>query len=303
MSLVLRNKLVVALTAALLIVSGYCLHVFAEGAPSAQPLWYAGSVTDDAGAPLTGSHQVSVRLYDQATASSALCVTGPAPLPFERGRFRIELAAECEAAIHKNPDLFVEVAIDDESKPFPRSKIGAVPYALEAAHAARASEAAGALKQTIDSLPKITEWTAFKPEVFASNTPIGLTDNQASGRYRRVGDSIEAQYILRVAAVGTNTGLVSFSLPNGLKPDLTKLVDFAEVGSGNLYAPMAVGGPATWIVGTEISHATSRIQVVFNAQGGANAVLSHDAPFMLNTGGVTHFNVSVPVEGWTLSAP
>lgn len=304
MSLIRKNPVVVLFGALLLALSGYCLHVAAEGVPSSQPLWYAGTVSDNAGAPLTGSHQVAVRLFNAASGSTALCLSGPTPVPFERGRFRIELSAACVDIIRKTSDLFVEVSVDDESKPFPRSKIGAVPYALEAAHAVTASEAVGGLKQALENIPKITAWAPFKPDVFVDKTQITVQDGDVSGRYRRVGDTVEAQYSLNTSAIGANAGLVSFALPAGLSADQDKLIDYASVGSGIVYAVNGPGnGSATWAAHTEISHITSRIQVVFNSVQGGGAALASDAPFALATGGSTHFNVSVPVKGWTLSTP
>lgn len=287
-----NRVLVVALAALGLALAGYRLHVLAEGTPTSQPLWYAGTVSDAKGAPLTGNHQVAVRLFQTATGSQSLCTSGPATLPFERGRFRIEMPPECVAVVRTNPDLFVEVSVDDDSKPFPRSKIGAVPYALEAQHAVTASGADGALKQALDQIPKISPWMPFKPAVFANQTQLALNDDQATGRYRRVGDTVEAIYSFKVEAVGASTGIVSFELPLGLKPDLDKLVSYAIVGSGLIYSSSA---SVTWVASSELNHLTSRVQLVVSVQQAGGAVLAHDFPFALNGGGAARFNVSVPV--------
>src|SRR5262245_36590720 len=119
MSRVYKKPLMLMLAALALAFVGYGLHVHAEGAPSTQPLWYAGTVQDNAGAPLTGDHKVSVRLFNVQSGAVALCSTGPSTVPFELGRFRVELNATCADVMRKTSDLFVEVAVDDESKPFP----------------------------------------------------------------------------------------------------------------------------------------------------------------------------------------
>ncbi len=70
-----------------------------------------------------------------------------------------------------NPDLWIEVQV--EGSLLGRSKLGAVPYALEAG---RASDAAGALDSRISTIeaaikklaatsdvPVVTEWQAYTP--------------------------------------------------------------------------------------------------------------------------------------------
>jgi hypothetical protein len=104
-------------------------------------------VADDRGVPLEGNHKVSVRLFQTLTGGAAECVAGPADVAFQKGRFRVEVAA-CVAKLQARADLFAELAVDDESKPFPRSKVGAVPFAMEAQHAINANLAKSAEKAT-----------------------------------------------------------------------------------------------------------------------------------------------------------
>jgi hypothetical protein len=66
------------------------------------------------------------------------------------GSFQLALPNECTTVVHDRTDLWVELIVD--SVLLPRTKLGAVPYAVEADHASRASAAAGPLKTTIDGL-------------------------------------------------------------------------------------------------------------------------------------------------------
>jgi hypothetical protein len=103
----------------------------AAGVPATAPLWYGGFLTDTAGTPVTGAHAIVIRVFDAATLGNQACMTVPTAMTqVNNGRFRIPLDASCVAAVHANPDLWVEPAVD--STPFPRTKLGAVPYALEA---------------------------------------------------------------------------------------------------------------------------------------------------------------------------
>lgn len=111
-------------------------HVHADGAPE-DVLWYAGTAVGEKNQPLIGNHNVWLRVFSQqAGAEPALCKVGPVELPFENGSFRIN-AAECLRELSGRKEVFVELSIGDESKPLPRARIGAVPFALEANRAAR----------------------------------------------------------------------------------------------------------------------------------------------------------------------
>jgi len=123
--------------------------VTADGIPQDSPLTYAGTLTE-AGAPITGQRSISVALWRNATAQAAespACVTGPAPVTVQAGRFRVPLAGACKAAINAERDLWVEVVVASSS--LGRQKLGAVPYAVEAE---RASAASGALADSVTQL-------------------------------------------------------------------------------------------------------------------------------------------------------
>lgn len=108
----------------------------ADGVPTTSPLYYGG-VLDDGGSPVEGMRNVTIRLWDMATGGTAACTTVAPNTPFSAGRFRVEMDAACTAAVRANPDLWAEVLVD--STTFARTKLGAVPYALEAGRAAGAS--------------------------------------------------------------------------------------------------------------------------------------------------------------------
>lgn len=108
----------------------------ADGVPTVSPLYYGG-VLDDGGTPVEGMRNVTIRLWDTATAGTAACTTVAPGTAFAAGRFRVELDAACASAVRGNPNLWAEVLVD--STTFARTKLGAVPYALEAGRAAGAS--------------------------------------------------------------------------------------------------------------------------------------------------------------------
>ncbi len=104
----------------------------AAGTPTTNPLVYRG-VLEEAGAPVSGARNVALRVWNDATATAAAnlaCNVIPgSPTQIEGGRFDIVLGTECVAAVRDNPDLWIEVLVDNVS--LGRSPVGAVPYALE----------------------------------------------------------------------------------------------------------------------------------------------------------------------------
>jgi hypothetical protein len=121
----------------------------AAGVPSTPPVMtYSGTLTDASGTPLTGTKNVQVQLWAQASGGSTpVCLTPSTAQALVGGSFQIPLPDTCTAAVHANAELWAEVSVD--GSPLPRTKIGAVPYALEAGTATTAS---GALDTRLSTL-------------------------------------------------------------------------------------------------------------------------------------------------------
>jgi hypothetical protein len=154
-------------------------HVRAAGIPTTEPLYYSGTLEDN-GAPVTGSRDVTLRLWDDATDPATLhkkCETSSPTTTFDNGRFRIPLDATCQGAIAANPNLWVEVVVGATS--LGRKKVGAVPYAVEAQSAVTATTAttaSGALADQIVPSGAIL--------YFNGACPSGWTEfTNARGRY------------------------------------------------------------------------------------------------------------------------
>lgn len=133
-----------------MLASGYLVgSALADGVPtqSDELLYYSGEL-DENSSPYTGTKDIEVSLWDVASGGAVpLCATTVPETPVTAGHFRVALADACVQAIHDNPDTWVQVAVDGTN--LGRSKVGAVPYALEAA---RASAAAGELEQQLAML-------------------------------------------------------------------------------------------------------------------------------------------------------
>jgi hypothetical protein len=133
---------------------------FADGPPAADPLVYSGML-EEGGVGVTGPRDIKLNFWSDATLSAPAnnkCQTTPAAkISVTSGRFSVPLDASCAAAVKANPDLWVEVIVENQS--MGRTKLSAVPFAIEAA---RANDAAGALKARLDSLQLYTNATTGK---------------------------------------------------------------------------------------------------------------------------------------------
>jgi hypothetical protein len=145
MQLTDRWKLVAGCGSLVLAVSaGYGLRVLAEGAPTIRPLFYAGTL-ESGGKLASGAHSIVLTFFDAETAGKQLCVSETNKAPVDAGRFRVEVGADCVATMKKSPDVWIALKFtgpDGVPHELPeRTKVGAVPYAMETAHAVEAQHA------------------------------------------------------------------------------------------------------------------------------------------------------------------
>jgi hypothetical protein len=125
---------------------------WAGGIPASGALTYSGTLEDATGAPFKAqaSDNVVVKFWNAGpTGGTLLCDTGASqPLLVDaRGRFRVALPDACTAAVKANANVWTEVVVDGSS--LGRAAAGAVPYAVEAAHATAADTASGGLAQQV----------------------------------------------------------------------------------------------------------------------------------------------------------
>jgi len=194
-----RTVLLITGAAALAGAAGYGLRAWAEGTPKDQPLLYRGTLLNPDGTPLAGSHQIVVSLFAQETMGDPLCASAASSvdLTATRGQFRVPLAAgagaatpDCAQIVHQYSDLWVGVSVDGTM--FPRSKLGSVPYALEADHAITAKTAQdldtpdkilGQVNQALMQGGKLTGVSAGLPGYEIIQAPYALPEVTAGGGF------------------------------------------------------------------------------------------------------------------------
>ena len=101
----------------------------AGGIPASQPLAYSG-LLEEGSVPVDGTRSIGLSVWKVASGGTAVCSVAAANVTVTAGRFRIPLSDSCTVAVHQNRDLWIEVLVGGAS--LGRSKLGAVPYAVEA---------------------------------------------------------------------------------------------------------------------------------------------------------------------------
>jgi hypothetical protein len=156
-----------------LVVLGYAAgRARASGILQTQPMTYRGVLTDINGALLTGSKNVQIQIWDHVTGGAIQCSVGPIPVTLTAGAFEIALPDACTTAVRATKDLWAEVFVDGSS--LNRTKLGAVPYAVEAETASNAAGALGAQLAGIEA--RVARDTSGTPQrICTGSTPIGNT--------------------------------------------------------------------------------------------------------------------------------
>ena len=128
-----RDGLIGALTALSLVGAFQLGRARADGIPTA-PTMYFGATIEEAGVPVNAMRDITVRLYDAETAGTLLCQTIAPGTAVTAGRMRVALDAACTTAVQQNPNVWSELVVGTTTIGR-RSKLGAVPYAVEAQRA------------------------------------------------------------------------------------------------------------------------------------------------------------------------
>lgn len=127
-----------------LIAVGFLLFVYtAWAAPATQSttpqvISYQGTLTDDAGQPITGNVDLTFRLYDQPTDGTALWTEAHIEtntVPVQDGLFHLSLGSlnPIPPTIWANAPLYLGIQIGNEAEMLPREAIGTVPFAMQSA--------------------------------------------------------------------------------------------------------------------------------------------------------------------------
>jgi len=154
--------------------------------------------------------------------------------------------------------------------------------------------------QIAPSGPAMTDWgnQAWTP------TGSWVTNTTYTGKWRRVGDSMEADVFISLTGAPTATGL-SINMPSGLSIDTTKVansgVDSTIVGSG-LVVQAGLSYPITVVEiasSTTIRVGTQTTVSGTNPQPITDAIVTNTVPITFASGATVAITFRVPIVGWS----
>ena len=114
----------------------------ADGIPGMLPITYAGQL-EEGGAAVNGSRNLRLTIWDDASStesSRTRCITTASGATVTSGRFQVVLDNACTAVVRATPDLWLEIEVNGSS--LGRTKLSAVPFAIEANRASGLTPAA-----------------------------------------------------------------------------------------------------------------------------------------------------------------
>jgi hypothetical protein len=150
--------------------------------------------------------------------------------------------------------------------------------------------------------PVITDWISFTPTVTSSSGTISNVTH--TGRWRRVGDSIEAEYRSLFSSTSSAFGQPIYSLPSGLSFDGTKLI--VNAINDQLGNSMCLDTGSQVYAGQAQYHSSTQFYVFYDlvagTAGSTYAQITNTAPFTFNAGDWIQSKIKAPISGWSSSA-
>jgi hypothetical protein len=152
-------------------------------------------------------------------------------------------------------------------------------------------------------VPVVTEWTDFTPVWSSAGTQPSIGNGTITGKYRRVGDSVEIFTEVYSGSTTTyGTGAYSFSMPAGLIIDSNKI---ATSGDRTVLGVAALFGTRPY--NADVTHngaLSQQVSASLHTSATIGARISNTFPeTWTNVGNINSFSLSYkyPVLGWALT--
>ena len=140
----------------------------------------------------------------------------------------------------------------------------------------------------------ISDWVSFTPTgSWAANTTY-------TGRWKRVGDSVQVQASLSLTGAPTATRL-TINLPSGLVIDNTKRSGGASATINNIFGTGKTFDGATAVHNLTVAYeSTTAVAVSYESTATAQLNnVTNTSPFTYNSGDVLDIEYTVPITGWS----
>lgn len=156
----------------------------------------------------------------------------------------------------------------------------------------------------------ITDWQSYTPTL--SNSTGGITNATASGKWRRIGDSIEIEGAIVFSAASAAFSSLYVALPSGLSVDNDKISSTSQLVCGD--ARFGDTGAANYLGIARYVKTVSKIELMYTNVNTSDAGSTSDpvffspitntAPFTFSatpSQDIIDYKFSVPVTGWSSS--
>lgn len=147
---------------------------------------------------------------------------------------------------------------------------------------------------TIEGTPE-SDWVTWTP------TGSWTTNTTYTGKYRRLGQSLEIQYRLAVTGAPTSAGL-TFDLPSGFTLDTTNILDTTASRQQLGWVNLLDSGSATY-QGAAMYNTSTTIAANYIDDAGGPAIIrgniTQAAPMTFANGDTVNANVLIPIVGWS----
>lgn len=157
------------------------------------------------------------------------------------------------------------------------------------------SNKAEKLSPVLANIGNVTEWQSFTP------TGTWITNTTYSGKWRRVGDSIELRIIVLTSGQPDNTQLF-INTPTQFPMDISKMAGAGANrnpdGSGEIQ-----GTGSSYNVQVNMPSGTLIEPLFQNNLSGAQATITRTAPITWGSGNFLNIVVKYPVLGWSATSP
>ena len=127
---IMRRMLVVAVVVGIL--SGMATGVGAGTTGVPQMINYQGRLVDAGGSPVTGSHSITLAIYDADTGGPALWSEIHPSVSVDNGVFHIIMGSVTPIELSFGDDYWLGVTVDTDSEMTPRQRLVSVGYAFKA---------------------------------------------------------------------------------------------------------------------------------------------------------------------------
>jgi len=202
----------------------------AWAAPSAQNsipgvISYQGTLTDDAGQPITGNIDMIFRFYNQPTDGAALWTenhTADNAVPVQDGLFHVMLGSlnPISPTVWTNDQLYLGIQVGSEPELLPREMLGSVPFAMQSGIALSVPDGSISTDKIADGAITVakldsTEWVDLSPAAGFYSPP---SEMWQKAQYRKIGDIVYLRGLISKSSGDINDSTLITTLPAGFRP-------------------------------------------------------------------------------------